>query len=83
MKIPKEQIETLLGFVAKTSTEEISCQTCEDQISQFAEAQLAGKEITDALRLIEEHLKICPECTEELNFIRRALEDNSASSSPE
>jgi len=74
MKISNEQIKTLLGFVAKTSDDEVSCQTCEDQISQFAESELAGKEIPDALKVIEEHLKICPECTEELALIRRALE---------
>ena len=83
MKIPKEQIETLIGFVAKTSEREISCQTCEDQISQFAENQLAGKATPEALKLIEEHLSICPECTEELEFIRRALDDDSTSLNPE
>ncbi len=76
MKITNEQIKGLLGAVANTSNQEISCQTCEDQISQFAEAQLSGKEITAALKAIEEHLKICPECTEELQFIKRALEDD-------
>lgn len=73
MKITDEQIKKLLGFVAKTGDNEISCQTCEDHLSQFAESQLTGKAIPEALQAIEEHLKICPECTEELEFIRRAL----------
>jgi uncharacterized protein with PIN domain len=76
MKITENQIKTLLGFVSKTRDDEISCQACEDQIAQFAESQLTGKEIPEALRAIEEHLKICPECTEELEFIRRALESD-------
>ena len=76
MKITENQIETLLGFVSKTRDDEISCQTCEDQIAQFAESQLTGKEIPEALQAIEEHLKVCPECTEELEFIRRALESD-------
>ena len=80
MKITKEQMETLLGFVAKTTDHEISCQTCEDQLAQFAECQLTGKGVPDALRAIEEHLKICPECTEELDFIRRALEADNLDS---
>ena len=74
MKINQEQIEALLGFVAKTTDNEISCQTCEDQIAQFAESQLTGKAIPEALLAIEAHLKICPECSEELEYIRRALE---------
>ena len=76
MKITENQIETLLRFVSKTSDDEISCQTCEDQIAQFAESQLTGKEIPEALRAIEEHLKVCPECSEELEFIRCALESD-------
>ena len=76
MKITENQIETLLDFVSKTRENEISCQTCEDQIAQFAESQLTGKEIPEALKAIEEHLRICPECTEELEFIRRALESD-------
>lgn len=75
MKMTKRQIGTLLGFVAKTSDDEISCQACEDQIAQFAESQVTGKGIPPALRAIEEHLKICPECTEELEYIRRALDE--------
>ena len=76
MKITTKQIKTLLRFVAKTGDSEISCQTCEDQIAQFAETRLTGKEIPEALKAIEEHLRICPECSEELDFIRRALESD-------
>lgn len=78
MKISKEQIGALIGIVAKTSNEEISCQTCEDQIAQFAESELKGVAIPDALKVIEDHLKICPECSEELEFIRRALTADSS-----
>lgn len=75
MKITEDQIRTLLGFVAKTDEAEISCQTCEDQITRFAEAKLSGKEIPEALEAIEKHLEICPECTEELGYLQSALED--------
>ena len=81
MKITKDQISMLLGFVARTSPDEISCQTCEDQIAQFAESELAGKEIPDALQVIEGHLKSCPECAEELQFIRRALKSDATQKS--
>ena len=74
MNISEEQFRNLISFVAKTTDDEISCQTCEDRIAQFAEVQLSGKEVPEALRAIEEHLEICPECTEELEYIRQALE---------
>ena len=76
MKITEDQIRALIGFVSKTADDEISCQECEDHIAQFAESQLSGKATPEALAAIEEHLKICPECTEELQFIRRALDDS-------
>lgn len=74
MKISKEHIQILLNSVAKTEDDEVSCQTCEDQIAQFAEVQLKGKEIPAALKAIEDHLTNCPECAEEMEFLRRALE---------
>lgn len=74
MKITNEQIKNLLGAVAKTSDDEVSCDSCEFQLAQFAETQLSGQEIPEALKAIEAHLKVCPECTEELEFIKRALE---------
>ncbi|WP_182865861.1 hypothetical protein [Stieleria mannarensis] len=76
MKITKEQLRALLGFVAKTADEEISCQTCEDQLSRFAEAQLTGDGVPGALQAIQKHLEICPECTEELEYICEALNDD-------
>ena len=75
MKITNEQMKALLNTVSKTSEAEVSCQACEDQLAQFAETQLTQKEIPAALKAIEAHLEICPECTEELEFIKRALED--------
>ncbi len=75
MKINDEQMKALLNTVSKTSEQEVSCQACEDQLAQFAETQLTGQDIPSALKAIEAHLQICPECTEELQFIKRALED--------
>ncbi len=78
MKISKDQIATLLGVVARTSEEEISCQRCEDELAQIVESELGGMETPEALEAIEKHLKSCPECAEELEFVRRALEYESA-----
>ena len=74
MKITDDQIKTLLGSVSKTSNHEVSCQTCEEQLAMFAETQLTGIQIPQALKAIEAHLEICPECTEELSFLKKALE---------
>ena len=73
MKITDEQIKSLLGTIAE-GKDEGSCDSCVFQLAEFAESQLTGQEVPDALRAIEEHLKECSECSEELRFIKRALE---------
>lgn len=73
MKFTNEELKALAGFVAKTSEGEVSCQTCEDQLAQFIEAQLIGRKIPETLKAIDEHLRLCPECAEELTLLRAAL----------
>ena len=77
MKFTNDELHSLAGFVAKTREGEISCETCEEQLAFFVEAQMVGREIPEALRAIDEHLKLCPECTEELLLLRAALADHS------
>lgn len=74
MKMSEEQIKNLIGFVASTTDSEVSCQTCQDQMAEFVETQIKGKSVIDALSRVEAHLEACPECAEELGFIKKALE---------
>jgi predicted anti-sigma-YlaC factor YlaD len=56
-----------------TRPDEIGCDTCLDQVSAYAEAQLAGLPTPEALRRVEEHLAICGECQEEFAALALAL----------
>ena len=75
MKISNQEAQALLKFVAKTTDREIACQTCEDHLAEFVEAKITGKSIPEALKAIEEHLALCPECKEETNLLLAALQD--------
>jgi len=79
MPLDKQHIETLLSAVSRTREDELDCGRCLAGMAEFAEHQLLGAEIPQALRLIQEHLAICPECTEEyevlLDVVRAASLD--------
>jgi len=76
MPLEKRHIETLLSAVFRTRDDEIDCGGCLASMAEFAEIRLVGAEIPQALRRIEDHLAICPECTEEyevlLDIVRSA-----------
>ncbi len=78
MPLDKQQVKTLLSFVADTREDEITCDECLAGMAEFAETQLVGAEISDAKKHIQAHIAFCPECTEEYEAL---LEVVSAASS--
>ncbi len=79
MPLNKQQIKTLLSFVADTREDEIACDECLAGMAEFAETQLLGAEIPDAQKHIQAHIAFCPECTEEYEVLLEAV--GAASSS--
>ena len=73
MALDKQQIKTLLSFVADTREDEITCDECLSGMAEFAEMQLLGAEIPDAQKHIQAHIAFCPECTEEYEVLLEAL----------
>jgi predicted anti-sigma-YlaC factor YlaD len=43
-------------------------------LSEFAEKQLVGAQLNEALERVEHHLSLCPECAEEYQALKRVLE---------
>lgn len=56
-----------------TREEEWTCDECLPHLAVLVERRLAGAETGEALRMVEQHLAICPECVEELEAIREAI----------
>ena len=78
MPLDKQQVKTLLSFVADTREDEITCDECLAGMAEFAETQLVGAEIRVAMKHIQAHIAFCPECAEEYEVL---LEVVSAASS--
>jgi len=73
MPLDRRQIDRLLGFVADTCEDEIACDDCLAGMAAFAERELAGVEIPEALRRTETHLATCSECAEEYALLVAVL----------
>ena len=78
MPLDKQQVKTLLSFVANTREDEITCDECLAGMAEFAETKLVGAKIPDAKKRIQAHIAFCPECAEEYEVL---LEVVSAASS--
>lgn len=79
MPLSKKEIEGLMRLVGLTKDEEINCEQCLALVSEFAEAQLAGKSVSDGLKAVEHHISVCPECREEYEALQKTLRDMAGS----
>jgi uncharacterized protein with PIN domain len=73
MELNRDQIRNLVRQLTMTQEHEINCNECLDELAEFAEYELAGKSIPDALKAVEHHLILCTECGEEYAALLRAL----------
>ncbi|MEM6798956.1 MAG: hypothetical protein AAF589_05530 [Planctomycetota bacterium] len=72
-RLNAEQVRVLMQVLELTEDEELTCDECLPRLAELVEQELAGKEPGDAMRLVEAHLAICPECVEELDALREAI----------
>ncbi len=73
MGLNADAIKIIVRFTLVVPDQGIGCYECLDQIDQYAEKVLAGKEIPDALQLVTTHMQDCPECKEEFEALLAAL----------
>ncbi len=73
MSLTNQQIDVLMQMIVLTKHEEFSCDDCLKRMAEFAEISLQGKPIPDALKEIDDHLKICGECREEFEALKVAI----------
>ncbi|MBI3960608.1 MAG: hypothetical protein HY328_17495 [Chloroflexi bacterium] len=74
-------IRKMLQMIAATRPVEIGCDECFEQLDRFAELELAGKNATEAMPLVQEHLERCSDCREEFELLlsmMKAVTDNDS-----
>ena len=68
-----QQIKGIVRMVEQTRERELNCAECQSFVAEFAERQLAGLPLDEALARVEHHLSLCPECREELLALEKVL----------
>ena len=68
-----EQVKELVRQVGATRERELNCSECQSRFGEFAEKQLAGLPVDEALALVQHHLSLCPECNEEFQALEKIL----------
>jgi predicted anti-sigma-YlaC factor YlaD len=81
MALSKKQISTLLQLVSTSAEDPMDCDGCFDHMAEFADAELSGRNIPAALKVVETHLRQCVCCKDEFETLLDGLRGLSESSS--
>ncbi|MBI1743091.1 zf-HC2 domain-containing protein [Candidatus Acetothermia bacterium] len=81
MALTRDTLKNIIGasLKAQLSEQVIGCDECLEMVDQFAEHILDGKEIPEALRLVQLHLEGCPPCKDEFEALLTALREMDGS----
>jgi hypothetical protein len=67
-----ERLKKLVRVIMTTRPDEIACDECLDRLDRFVETRLAGTEVPEAMRLLQDHLERCDDCREEFEALLAA-----------
>ena len=77
MKLSIEVLKEMVQSIAMTRPDEIGCDDCFEQIDQFVELKLQGKDAAEAMPLVQAHLDRCGNCREEFEALLDCLRATS------
>ena len=69
MKLSLDVLKKMVRAVATTKSDEIGCDECFEQIDEFVDLKLHGKNAAEALPLLQDHLDRCNGCREEFEAL--------------
>lgn len=67
-----DQLGDLARIVNATANREIDCAEMLDRVAGYLKARSTGALLNEQLQQVAQHLKVCPECREELVALIRA-----------
>jgi hypothetical protein len=73
MLLDESKIKLLLEALVLTHETEVDCDECFDAMAEFAESQLSGASVPQALVLIDDHIRICADCNEEFEILKKTI----------
>jgi len=72
-KLEPQKLKWLVRGIVTARPDELGCDECFDELDQFVEMKLAGKDTAEAMPLVQDHLERCPPCREEFEALLAAL----------
>jgi hypothetical protein len=82
MRLDRDTLKQLIHEAITTRPDEISCRQCFDHLDSFAEISLVGKNASEAMPLVQDHLEHCQECKQEFEALLLALEGFESERTP-
>lgn len=73
MPLSKAQIAKLLELVGQTQDDNLDCDGCFERVAEFAEAELEGRSLCEAMSAVKRHLDACPCCADEYQALLDGL----------
>lgn len=73
MALSSDQLASLLRQVATTGVDTLDCDGCFGLMAEFADVQLAGRDVPEALHSVKAHLQYCTCCREEYEALLEGL----------
>jgi hypothetical protein len=75
MLLTQDKMKLLIETLVLTRDDEVDCDGCFEFMAEFAENELAGCSVPEALAAIDHHLKLCGDCVEEFKLLKQSLSD--------
>jgi len=77
MKLSLDVLKKMVKAVAVTKPYEIDCDECFEEVDQFVELELQGKNAVEAMPLVQDHLDRCSGCREEFETLLDCLRETA------
>lgn len=74
MSQSEEVVRNLMQMIARTQQRELDCGEVFAVLDQYAEAILAGENISEQFAQVIQHLDLCPDCLEEYEALLSVLQ---------
>jgi hypothetical protein len=75
MQLSYQQVANLIKLTVTTKDDSLGCDGCLELMDQFAQAELDGTVIPDALETVKVHLEQCKCCKDEYEALMIALRE--------
>ncbi len=75
MKLTHQQISNLIDLTVTTKGDSLGCDGCLELMDQFAQADLDGTEVPEAVEAVRVHLEQCKCCKDEYESLMIALRE--------